>query len=354
MNSHEEPMVSVLTPVYNGESFLAECIESVLGQTYRNYEYIIVNNCSTDGTLEIAEKYSRLDSRIRVYTNETFVGVIANHNIAFSLISPSSKYCKVVSADDFIFPNCIARMIQVANSEPSIGIVGSYQLSGSRVRWQGFQYPKNAFSGHEICRRVFLGTESDLGFGSPTSIMYRSDLVRDNRDFYPNPSPHSDTSTCFRDLQGSNFGFVHEILSYERTHGDTQTTQSADINRYSSAYLSDLILYGPYYLNETELQSRITEELWSYQQFLAINYFFSSRDDKFWTYHKGRLEELGHPLTRATLIASMIKKALRELSNPGIAIAKARKRFFSTKASNISLDSDTRKEPTIYRTSKAQ
>lgn len=236
MNSHEEPMVSVLTPVYNGESFLAECIESVLGQTYRNYEYIIVNNCSTDGTLEIAEKYSRLDSRIRVYTNETFVGVIANHNIAFSLISPSSKYCKVVSADDFIFPNCIARMIQVANSEPSIGIVGSYQLSGSRVRWQGFQYPKNAFSGHEICRRVFLGTESDLGFGSPTSIMYRSDLVRDNRDFYPNPSPHSDTSTCFRDLQGSNFGFVHEILSYERTHGDTQTTQSADINRYSSAY----------------------------------------------------------------------------------------------------------------------
>jgi len=74
----EEPLVTVLTPVYNGEAFLEECIESVLRQTYRNYEYIIVNNCSKDRTPEIASQYAKRDSRIRVHNNNDFVGVIEN------------------------------------------------------------------------------------------------------------------------------------------------------------------------------------------------------------------------------------------------------------------------------------
>src|SRR5690349_14217032 len=105
MSSREEPLVSVLTPVYNMGQFLPKCIESVLNQTYKNYEYIIVNNCSTDRSLEIALEYAKQDSRIRVQNNERFVGVIENHNSAFHLMSPAAKYCKVVSADDFIFPD---------------------------------------------------------------------------------------------------------------------------------------------------------------------------------------------------------------------------------------------------------
>ena len=54
MSNRQEPLVSVVTPVYNGEAFLAKCIDSVLAQTYRNFEYLIVNNCSTDRSLEIA------------------------------------------------------------------------------------------------------------------------------------------------------------------------------------------------------------------------------------------------------------------------------------------------------------
>ena len=76
MNTVEQPLVSILTPVYNGADYLAECIESVLQQTYQNYEYIIVNNCSTDGTLQIALDYALKDKRIRVLNNEKFVGVI--------------------------------------------------------------------------------------------------------------------------------------------------------------------------------------------------------------------------------------------------------------------------------------
>ena len=76
----DEPLVSVLTPVYNGEPYLQECIESVLNQSYRNFEYIIVNNCSTDRTLEIASEFAKKDRRIRVHDNQEFLDVIANQD----------------------------------------------------------------------------------------------------------------------------------------------------------------------------------------------------------------------------------------------------------------------------------
>ena len=120
------PLVSVVTPVYNGAAYLAECMESVLAQTYSNWEYVVVNNFSTDRTLEIAETYARADPRVRVYSNDSLLPVIANHNRAFGLISRSSKYCKVVCADDWIFPECLARMFWDAELVPYCG--GTYKV----------------------------------------------------------------------------------------------------------------------------------------------------------------------------------------------------------------------------------
>jgi glycosyltransferase involved in cell wall biosynthesis len=135
MSMHEEPLVGVLTPVYNGEAFLAECIESVLAQTYRNFKYTIVNNCSTDRSLDIALAYAKKNPRVRVHSNDAFVDIIANHNTAFRLLPPEAKYCKIVSADDHLFPECITRMVETAEANPSAGLIGSYQISGARVRW---------------------------------------------------------------------------------------------------------------------------------------------------------------------------------------------------------------------------
>ena len=67
------PLVSVVTPVYNGAAFVSECIESVLAQTYENWEYVIVDNCSTDGTAEIAAGYASSDPRIRLVANDRFL-----------------------------------------------------------------------------------------------------------------------------------------------------------------------------------------------------------------------------------------------------------------------------------------
>ena len=328
MSKHEQPLVSVVTPVYNGADFLAECIESVLSQTYRNYEYLIVNNCSKDRTLDIALSYAAKDSRIRVYGNDTFLPVIANHNRAFSLISPSAKYCKVVSGDDFIFPDCLRQMVDLADANPSVGIVGSYQQSGKRVRWQGFGYPTTVLPGRQVCREVFLSSEPDFGFGSPTSILYRADLIRSRKEFYPNASPHSDTSACFKELEKCDFGFVYQVLSCERTHGRTQSARSAKINRYLSAGLNDLLRHGPAYLRDEEYQRLLKESLCAYHRFLAINYCGRSQGDDFWSYHRARLEELGHPLRRFQLVKAAMVLIAHEAMNPGQAVMKLRNRLF--------------------------
>ena len=323
----EEPFVSIVTPVYNGEDYLEECIDSILAQHFDNYEYIIVNNRSTDRSLEIAQSYARKDPRIRVHDNDTFVGVIDNHNIAFNLISPKAAFCKVVSADDYIFPDYLKEMVAFGAAHPSVGIIGCYQLSGATVRWQGFEYPNPVFSGRGICRRIFLGHDRTFGFGSPTSLLYRADLVRSTRAFYPNASPHADTSACFQHLHKCDFGFVYQVLSYERIHAMTQSTKSEEMNRYSSAMLNDLIQYGPYYLSASEVEREIGNTLKGYDRFLAVNWLIGFRDKEFWTYHRSRLEELGYPLTRTRLARAAVVSLLGECLNLGSALKRLYRRL---------------------------
>jgi glycosyltransferase involved in cell wall biosynthesis len=327
MTNFQQPLVTVLTPVYNGQDFLAECIESVLAQTYHNYEYIIVNNCSKDRTLEIARSYAEKDRRIRVCNNRNFVDVIANHNIAFRLISPAAKYCKVVSADDYLFPDYLARVVETAEANPSVGLVGCYQLSGSEVRWQGFEYPASVMSGRDMCRRIFLNCDPTFGFGSPTSLIYRADLVRRNDPFYPNPSPHSDTSACFSCLRECAFGFVYQVLCYERKHQATQSSRSAKLDRYSSAYLNDLLEYGPVYLDPSELGRLVRAATRRYYSYLAVEWLTGRQGDDFWAYHRGRLTELGFPLTRAILLRAAAAHILRHSINPGSALGKLSRRL---------------------------
>src|SRR4030088_1603665 len=98
------PRVSVVTPVYNGAHYLEECIQSVLRQTYSDWEFVIVDNCSTDRSAEIALRYASQDPRIRVERPAAFLDALDNHNRAMRAVDPRSQYCKVVHADDWLYP----------------------------------------------------------------------------------------------------------------------------------------------------------------------------------------------------------------------------------------------------------
>jgi glycosyltransferase involved in cell wall biosynthesis len=103
----------------------------------RNWQYVIVNNRSTDRTLDIAESYARRDSRIKIHTNQEFLSLMKNWNHAMRLVLPKSKYCKIVHADDWLFPECVEKMVEVAEAYPSVGIVGAYRLDEDKVNLDG-------------------------------------------------------------------------------------------------------------------------------------------------------------------------------------------------------------------------
>src|SRR5262245_33624292 len=102
-----KPLVTVLTPFYNTADYLEESITSVLAQSYEHFEYILVDNQSTDDSAKIASKFAATDRRVRFLETPRFFTQGENYNFALSHMSPTSAYCKLVQADDWIFPNCL-------------------------------------------------------------------------------------------------------------------------------------------------------------------------------------------------------------------------------------------------------
>jgi glycosyltransferase involved in cell wall biosynthesis len=303
MQTETEPLVTVITPVYNGEKFISECIESVRAQTYSNFEHIIVNNCSTDSTLEIAQDHASRDPRIRIHSNNDFVTALENHNIALKLISRDSKYVKIVQADDWIFPECLARMVAVAVEHPSVGLVSAYRLEGTRVTLDGLAYPSSFLSGAEICRRTLL---SDVYvFGSPTSLLMRSDLVRSLPMFYDEAAFtfEADCAACYEVLRTSDFGFVHQVLTCTRRHHDQLTTTSIRLKTWSVTRIRILDRYGPVYLGAAEHAARRKDLMTKHLRLIGWK-ALTDTSESFWRFHRKALAEFGYRRVSLTIAAA--------------------------------------------------
>lgn len=304
-----EPLVSVVTPVYNGERFLAECIESVLAQDYGNWEYVIANNCSTDRTSEIADRYSAKDSRIRLVNDEEFLPLIANWNRALRHIDAGSRYCKVVHADDLLLEGCLRKMVEVAEAHSSVGIIGAYRIDGDRVNLDAIPYPRSMMNGREVCRRRLLG-KPDV-FGSPTSLLIRSDLISSRQSFYEETELHADTAVCFDLLEQADFGFVHQVLTYTRLHEEAVTSGARAMGTQKASQFTRLLKYGPRYLERQEFRRRYRVLSRRYYRMLALKLLYGLFDrevrkgsKKFWAYHRSALAQHGHRLSRVKVLGS--------------------------------------------------
>jgi glycosyltransferase involved in cell wall biosynthesis len=117
LNGHN-PRVSIGMPVFNGEKYLKEALESILAQTYSDFELVISDNASNDRTEQICREYAAKDSRIRYYRNEKNIGAPKNFNRVFEL--SSGEYFKWAACDDVLAPEYLQKCVTVLDEDPSV------------------------------------------------------------------------------------------------------------------------------------------------------------------------------------------------------------------------------------------
>jgi glycosyltransferase involved in cell wall biosynthesis len=313
--AEHQPLVSVVTPFYNTDQYLAQCIESVLSQEYQNWEYILVNNCSTDRSWEIALEYAAAEPRIRLVCTETLLGQVQNYNGALRQISRESKYCKIVQADDWLFPDCLSQMVAVAEAHPAVGIVSSYYLNGTKVLGSGLPYPSTTVAGAEICRWHLRHFPEQYLFGTPTTLLFRSDLVRAREPFYDESSPLEDYEVCFEVLRQSDFGFVHQVLTFLRVEEESLTGQIRDFYPYLLHAFICIKKFGPCYLDEKEYRERLEAIRKRYFEALARG-VVQRLGRQFWDYHCDGLRSMGYHLKRMELAKYVLLELLDLARHP--------------------------------------
>jgi hypothetical protein len=210
-------------------------------------------------------------------------------------------------------------MVDLAEKHPRVAIVGAYEIHGAHVAADGVPYPNTVVTGREICRVHLLG--GPYVFGTPTTVLFRSDIVRSRHDFFNASNLHADDEACIEFLEHADFGFVQQILTYRHVEEGSLTSFSARFNTYVAGLLYLLVTYGPKYLTQEELERRTREVLRQYYRSLARG-ALTARDAAFWNYHRGKLAQLGYPLNTMRLARAVVSLGLDMVLDPKRSVQK--------------------------------
>jgi len=222
------PKVSVCIPTYNYARFLPEAIESVIAQSFTDFEVLVIDDCSRDGTPEVVREYAGRDPRIDFRKNPVNLGMVENWNLCLRLAR--GEYIKFLFGDDaFCSNDAMRRMVDVLDSEKSVSLVASARNvvdETSRVIdvWSGFP---DAFirKGGEVIR---LCLESQMNLiGEPSVVMFRK--AQSMRGFNRRYRHLMDEEMWFHLLEQGRFAYIGEPLCVFRQHRAQQTRINAEL-----------------------------------------------------------------------------------------------------------------------------
>jgi glycosyltransferase involved in cell wall biosynthesis len=309
-----EPFVSVVTPVYNDEPYLEECIKSVLAQSHQDFEYIICDNYSEDRSGEIAADYAAKDSRIRVVSPAEFLPQAKNFNFVLGQVDDRAKYCKMLLSDDWMYPQCLRQMIEVAESNPRIVLVSAYRLLGDGPDCFGVPVERSSFPGKEACRWQLLGTAHP--FGSQSTVLYRAEAIRKRApSFFPENRFFMDVDIAFRLLADGDFGFVHQILTFSRDQADTITDVARRFNCWALLDYLMVEQYGRNFLSAEEFAKRydeVTAEMYrGFGERWLKDLVRRKKKKGFWEFQHQHLADIGVEIRPALLAKGVVSAGLK-------------------------------------------
>ncbi len=272
--------VSICIPTYNGAKYLKECLDSVISQTFADFEVLIVDDQSSDETLKIAQEYAKRDSRLRVIVNEHNLGLVGNWNRCVELAQ--GEWIKFVFQDDLIEPKCLERML--AASKPEIPIIFCRRKyifeSGTSEEAKRFRLsmeclPDQLFAGlteipaSDVCQAILkqikLGQEQLVNFninfvGEPVAILLHRSVFSQFGFFNTYMINSCDLEFCLRLAIHTGIIYVPENLAIFRVHGESATARKEQNYKYRGNVLDHLIMMHDFVFNPNYAPLRATLE----------------------------------------------------------------------------------------------
>jgi len=220
------PKVTVLMPVYNSEKYLRESIESILNQTFTNFEFLIINDGSTDKSKEIINSYN--DSRIRLINNKENIGITRSLNNGLSI--SKGEYIARMDADDISLPKRLKIQVKFMNRHPEIKISGTWaKIIGKKNK----KYIKN-YSDFEKIKTVSLFKNIVIH----SSVIIRKEVLNKYHLKYNEGLKYSQDYElwikCMRYFKITN---IKKYLLLYRIHQENISHQQSEIQTKNSIYI---------------------------------------------------------------------------------------------------------------------
>lgn len=252
--------VSVCIPVYNGEDYLEGCLNSVINQSFRNFEVIIVDDQSSDASFEIARKYSNRDDRFRVFQNEQNLNLVNNWNRCIEL--SSGKWIKFVFQDDLIKCDCLKKMIKFASPAKSM-VVCRRKIIFDNVS-ETIRRSFNDYSGKLSIDAIFKGRTNigpeefcnavldNLGYnfiGEPIAIMVHRRIFQKVGKFNPEFIQLCDLEFFLRIECNFGLRYIPETLATFRVHPKAMSSINRKTQKLRMETRDLLLLYHEFVYN---------------------------------------------------------------------------------------------------------
>lgn len=219
----EQPLVSVIMPAYNAERFIGEAIKSVINQTYKNWELIVIDDCSTDKTLDEINKFH--DCRIKKYQNYENKGISYTTNRAIEI--SSGKYIALLDDDDICMPDRLSKEVLFLNKNENIDIVGGKSLyideSGQLIG----QSPEPRISPKYNKSMLLFG---GVSFSNSTALIRKEFIIENNLLFKDGCFGMQDVAFYMDASKCGNISAIEDNVLMYRIHSESETACNLERN----------------------------------------------------------------------------------------------------------------------------
>ena len=230
-------MISIIVPIYNVEEFIAECLQSVVAQTYRDYELILVDDCGTDGSMSVAARFAShpaLEGKMRILRHDRNRGLSAARNTGAA--AAKGKYILFLYSDDILAPDCLQLLVEKAESTAAEMVIGNIQILNSKKQ-EGFRLKPSVIEANESLNPFHLYLTDHFYMMAWNKLIRREFLEKHDIKFVEGLI-HEDCAWSFTvACVVKSISFVcQETYSYRVRSNSIQTDR--DFSKHFAAYCS--------------------------------------------------------------------------------------------------------------------